>query len=82
MGFVSGVQLSANDMLKVGDWIEMCIRDSRIRGANQPMFAAKEDSGNAVEVKYVPAQVAEDAVAVSYTHLRSGYIRLQINEIK
>ena len=23
MGFVSGVQLSANDMLKVGDWIEM-----------------------------------------------------------
>ena len=34
----------------------------RIRGANQPMFAAKEDSGNAVEVKYVPAQVAEDAV--------------------
>ena len=26
------------------------------------MFAAKEDSGNAVEVKYVPAQVAEDAV--------------------
>lgn len=23
MGFVSGVQLSANDMLKVGDWIAM-----------------------------------------------------------
>ena len=23
MGFVSGVQLSANDMLKVGDWIKV-----------------------------------------------------------
>ena len=29
MGFVSGIQLSANNMLKVGDWItmQMCIRD-------------------------------------------------------
>lgn len=34
----------------------------RIRGANQPMLASKAESGNAVEVKYVPAQVAEDAV--------------------
>ena len=34
----------------------------RIQGANQPMLAAKKESGNAVEVKYAPAQVAEDAV--------------------
>ena len=30
MGFVSGVQLSANDMLKVGDWIEMRNWDNTI----------------------------------------------------
>lgn len=34
----------------------------RIRGANQPVLASKKGSGNAVEVKYVPAQATEDAV--------------------
>lgn len=39
----------------------------RIRGANQPMLASKAESGNAVEVKYVPAQVVEDVVFESET---------------
>ena len=50
MGFVSGVQLSANDMLKVGDWITM------------PKYGA---DGTVIEVTLNTVKVRKSAASTS-----------------